>query len=168
MLSGMRTLGGMALSAAKSRVGSSSSGSTSATRETGGGAARFFSRSAPSEGRVGDGELRGRRERRYSSTTSGISISPGTPGTGATHVLAGAHVPEGGCWVTVVDLAPLLSRRETGRGEPEKVAEFLASKDKHVSVLQFSRDGCTVIVVPRDGQVVQMHQLRPGPPFAMV
>jgi hypothetical protein len=124
MLNGMRTLGGMALSAAKSRVGSSSSGSTSATRETGGGAARFFSRSAPSEGRVGDGESRGRRERRYSSTTSGISISPGTPGTGATHVLAGAHVLEGGCWVTVIDLAPLLSRRETGKKEPEKVAEF--------------------------------------------
>jgi hypothetical protein len=161
MLNGMRTLGGMVLSAAKSRVGPSSSGLTSANSrpgagEIGEGATRFFSRSGLFEGGVGvggDGESRGRGERRYSSTSSGVSISPGTPGTGATHVLAGAHVLESRCWVTVVDLAPLLSRREMGTREPETVAWFLASKVKHASVLRFSRDGCTVIVVPRDGQV---------------
>jgi hypothetical protein len=171
MLTGMRTLGGMALSAAKSRVGSVSTSSNSrpGAGETGEGTRRFFSRSAPSEGGVGvEGESRGRKERRYSSTSPGVSISPGTSGTGATHVLAGDHVPEGGGWVTVVDLAPLSSRRETGTREPEKIAEFLASKDKHVSVLRFSRDGCTVIVVPRDGQVAQMHQLRPGPTLGHV
>jgi hypothetical protein len=55
-----------------------------------------------------------------------------------------------------------------GTREPETVAWFLASKDKYASVLWFSRDGCTVIVVPRDGQVAQMHQLQPGPTFRHV
>jgi hypothetical protein len=176
VLSGMRTLGGMALSVAKSRVVSAGSGSPSrhaAGEESGGGVARFFLRSAPSEGVsvVGEREEEQRRERRYSSTSSGLSASPGA-GAGALHALAGVQVPEGGCWVSVVYLAPLWLRRESGMGmgmrEPEKVAEFLVSKDKHVVGLRFSSDGCAVVVVPRDGQVAQMFQLRLQPSVGKV
>jgi hypothetical protein len=110
--------------------------------------------------------------RRNSSTSSGLSASPGAAGAGAgaSHGLVGVQVPEGGCWVTVVDLAPLWSRRESEMGtrEPEKVAEFLVSKDKHVAELQFSSDGCAVVVVPRDEQVAQMFQLRLGPSVGKV
>jgi hypothetical protein len=59
ILSGMLTLGRMALSAAKSRVVSASSGCTlrHGTGElSGGGVARFFSRRVPSEGVVGERE----------------------------------------------------------------------------------------------------------------
>jgi hypothetical protein len=84
----------------------------------------------------------------------------------------GVQVPEGGCWLTVVDLAPLWSRREPGMGmgtrELEKVAEFLVSKDKHVAGLQFSMDECAVVIVPRDGQVAQKFQLRLGPSVGKV
>ena len=86
VLSGMRTLGGVALSAAKSQVVSAGSGSPSrhaAGEVSGGGVARFFSRSAPSEG-VGvvgereeqrrEREEEQRRERRYASTSSGFLV----------------------------------------------------------------------------------------------
>jgi hypothetical protein len=56
----------------------------------------------------------------------------------------------------------------TGTREPEKVAEFLVSKDKHVTGLRFSSDGCAVVVVPRDGQVAQMFQFRLGPSVGKV
>jgi hypothetical protein len=66
ILIGMRTHGGMAHSAAKSRVGSVGSGSSSrhATWERSGGCvARFFSQSASSEGVVGEREVEPRMER---------------------------------------------------------------------------------------------------------
>ena len=171
VLSGMRTLGGLALSAAKSRVASGGMAKRGAGAGAGepasGGVAvtRFFSRSAPSEGVVGEREEEPRRERRYSSGSGVLASSPGPGGSGAAQALGGVHAPEGGCWVSVVDLDALLSRRESGVGvrEPEKVAEFLVSKDKPVAGLRFSSDGCAVVVVPRDGQVAQLFQLRLGP-----
>jgi hypothetical protein len=69
VLSGMRTIGGMALSATKSRVVSAGSGSSSSHavgEMSAGGVAMFFSRSTPSEGVVGEREEEPRRERRYS------------------------------------------------------------------------------------------------------
>jgi hypothetical protein len=97
VLNGMRTLGGIALSAAKSRVVSAGSGSSSrhATGELSGGVVRSFSRSAPSEGVVGEREEEPRRERRYLSTSSGLSASPRAAGAGASHALAGVQAPEG-------------------------------------------------------------------------
>jgi hypothetical protein len=56
----------------------------------------------------------------------------------------------------------------TGTRELEKVVEILVSKDKHVAGLRFSRDGCAVVVVPRDGQVAQIFQLRLGPSVGKV
>jgi hypothetical protein len=77
VLSGMRTLSGMALSAAKSRVVSAGSGSSSSHavgEMSAGGVARFFSRSAPSEGVVGERE---EPRRRIYSRTCGRSGSGG-------------------------------------------------------------------------------------------
>ncbi|KAF8235718.1 hypothetical protein L208DRAFT_1537069 [Tricholoma matsutake] len=167
VLSGMRTLGGMALSTAKSQVASSSSGPTSrhGHEEAGGGVMHFFWCSAPSEGAIGaagEREEDSRRERRYSSTSSGMSVLSGpTVTTGVMHLLTAIQIPEGGCWVTVVDLALLWSRRKAGLREPEKLAEFLVSKDKHVAGLRLSSDRC--FVVPHDGEVGQMFQLQLGP-----
>jgi hypothetical protein len=53
-------------------------------------------------------------------------------------------------------------------GELETIAEFLVSMDKQVAGLRFSNDGCAVIVVPCDGQVTQMFQLRIGPTVGKV
>ena len=39
------------------------------------------------------------------------------------------------------------------------MAEFLVSRDKHIAGLRFSSNGCADVVLPRDGQVVQMFQL---------
>lgn len=126
---------------------------------------RFFWCSAPSEGAIGaagEREEDSRRERRYLSTSSGVSVLSGpTVTTGVMHLLTAIQIPEGGCWVTVVDLALLWSHRKAGLREPEKLAEFLVSKDKHVAGLQLLSDRC--FVVPRDGEVAQMFQLRLGP-----
>jgi hypothetical protein len=204
VLSGMRTLGGLALTAARSRVVPSSLSSLSSATATtasspgvasrhgagageGEGVVRLFSRSAPSEGGAGAGAGVGerererereesRRERRYSSTTTttmssgvspGLVVSVGGGGGGGSSVYPfttpALHVPEGGCWVTVVDLAALWTRR----GREETVAEFQVGrdkdKDKQVAGLRFSSDGGAVVVVPRDGQVMQVFQLRIGP-----
>ena len=39
------------------------------------------------------------------------------------------------------------------------MSEFWESRDKHVAGLWFARDGCEVVVVPRDGQVARVFQL---------
>jgi hypothetical protein len=168
VLSGMRTLGGLAVSATRSRV---SGGGEPAG--VGGLTNRFFSRSAPADVDVGvrEEEERRKRERRYSGTTnSSISGSPsGGGGGGGDAESAGAGVgrylqrlggAEGGCYVTVVDLATL---GKGGAAEPGKVAEFMVAKDRPIAGLAFSSDGCAVLVAPRDGQVLQVYQIRPGP-----
>lgn len=141
---------------------------------------RFFSRSAPAEVDAGvraeEERRRRERERRYSGTTgSSLSGSPGT-GVGADGDTGGAgsvvgrylqrlgptgtNSLEGGCYVTVVDLATL----GTGTGgDPVKVAEFVVSKDRPIAGLTFAPDGCAVMVAPRDGQVLQVYQVRPVP-----
>ncbi|RDB23034.1 hypothetical protein Hypma_009839 [Hypsizygus marmoreus] len=82
VLSGMRTLGGLAVSAARSRVGGAGGGEEGSASRGGGsgsGAGRFLSRSAPEGVVAGAGWGRGReaedrererdRERRYSNTS---------------------------------------------------------------------------------------------------
>ncbi|KAF8065405.1 hypothetical protein FPV67DRAFT_1451169 [Lyophyllum atratum] len=135
---GMRTLGGLAVSAARSRMAGAGEGA--------GGVGKFFSRSAPEQGEAGVGTERERegRGRRDSEASSGTSGSAGG---------------EGGYYVTVVDLGTLVR----GQAQPETVVEFLVGRDRAVAGLVFAGDGCSVGVVPRDGQAVQVYQIRPSP-----
>ncbi|RDB26504.1 hypothetical protein Hypma_005607 [Hypsizygus marmoreus] len=173
VMSGMRTLGGLAVSAARSRVGGSGVGAggerSGSGSGNGSGVGRFFSRSAP-EGVVTSGawgcgrdaeerERERERERRYSNSSSSL----GTGGTGPAYRHHANPTSEGGYFVTVVDLAPLAGAPLAS--SPTLVAEFMVSKDKQITRLAFSSDGCTLIVVPRDGHTLQTFQIRPIPPF---
>ncbi|RDB19451.1 hypothetical protein Hypma_013501 [Hypsizygus marmoreus] len=53
----------------------------------------------------------------------------------------------GGYFVTVVDLTSLAGAPHAS--SPTLVAEFMVSKDKQISHLAFSSNGCTLIVVPK-------------------
>ncbi|KAG6917081.1 hypothetical protein DXG01_003970 [Tephrocybe rancida] len=149
---GMRTLGGLAVSAARSRMGSvdlnmSPAGGVGAG--PGVGVGRFFSRSAPERrGRV-DGGTGGERERERE-----VSVSPGDGG--GVNAVAGATV------VTVLDLAPLLRGGGAGR-KPETVLEIAVERDRPLSRLSFTADGCSLGAVPRDGTGVRVYSIRPQP-----
>jgi hypothetical protein len=161
VLSGVKALGGMAYSAARAKAGLSGSGSSGSSGGGGEqGVGRFFSRSGPSARDL---------DVRVSPTLGSEAALPGD------HPRASppdAHVPPSsqqlmsrasasgsGCHVTVVDLDPL--RKTTGGGEPVVVAEFMASKSQPIIGLQFSRDGNSLVVVPKDGQVLPLYQIRP-------
>ncbi|GLB34454.1 hypothetical protein LshimejAT787_0200190 [Lyophyllum shimeji] len=148
---GMRTLGGLAVSAARSRM---------AAGGEGGAVGRFFSRSAPEYGEVE------RRERRYSGGAQSLAAAAALPGGsgsgergGDALGSAGAGGGGGGVVVTVVDLAPCVNG-----AAPVTVVEFVVGRgDKPVAGLSFMADGCAVGVVPRDGQAVRVYQIRPAP-----
>ncbi|RDB17454.1 hypothetical protein Hypma_001642 [Hypsizygus marmoreus] len=172
VLSGMRTLGGLAVSAARSRVAGSGSGAGGERSGSGNGSGvgRFFSRSAP-EGVVTGGAWGRRREveerQRESDRERWYSNSSSSPGTGGNSPAYRHHAnstSEGGYFVTVIDLAPLAGASHAS--SPTLVAEFMVSKDKQITRLAFSSDGCTLIIVPRDGHTLQTFQIRPVPPFA--
>ncbi|TFK32507.1 hypothetical protein BDQ12DRAFT_692387 [Crucibulum laeve] len=170
VLSGMRFLGGMAYEAAKNRVAPDTGAVGGAAVNEGGLAPltnRFFSRSAPAAAGAGtsyvDPTPTERRERRYSNTSSVAPWDAAKPVEKEDHstTVAPHTAPtlERGSFVTVVDLFSLLF----GSEEPAVLAEFMSSKTQPVADLCFSGDGCEVLVVPRDGQVVRVYQLRPSP-----
>lgn len=65
-----------------------------------------------------------------------------------------------GCHVMIIDLASLTGPSPSA---PELIVEFLASKHQPISALRFSADGSALMVVPGDGQIVKVFQLRPLP-----
>ncbi|KAG6817066.1 hypothetical protein H0H87_000245 [Tephrocybe sp. NHM501043] len=141
---GMRTLGGLAVSAARSRMGSVDLGGGGIGAGAGaGGMGKFFSRSAPegSVSRGGGGDVGEERE--------------GGEGAGNGEGKA--------TYVAVLDLEPLLHRSGRGAGQAEVILEFPVEKDRSIAKLSFSQDGCSIGVVPRDGQGVKVYQLRPAP-----
>ena len=171
VLSGMKSLGEKAYSAAMSRAGIimerdiAAGGGISGTREESdeprmSGVGRFFSRSAPTASN---------HERPYPTSPNidpksdrdelgGHSLPDHVP-TVAPHAF-GFHSPfKTGHYVTVLDLASLSGGSV---GKPRKVAEFLASKHQSITRLSFSRDGNSIMVSPKDGQVLQIFQLRPA------
>jgi hypothetical protein len=141
MLSGMRTLGGLAYGAAKSRLAgpeASDIQAQSRTRTMSGG---WFSKSAP----------------------AGSSVHPGDSSIIGTVREEGQHTAAAstsllGHYVRVLDLAPLVH----GAG-PELVAEFVASTSSPVAQLAFMSDGNSLVVAPKDGQVVRVFNLNPRP-----
>lgn len=65
-----------------------------------------------------------------------------------------------GCHVMIIDLASLTGPSPR---RPELIVEFLASKRQPISALRFSADGGALMVVPADGQIVKIFQVRPLP-----
>ncbi|KAG9219724.1 hypothetical protein CCMSSC00406_0010187 [Pleurotus cornucopiae] len=182
MLSGMRTLGGMAYSAAKAaaeeQLRAATSNESHAGGNEGGGpgrfggtvgsfASKFFSRSAPAASGTGDGVARGRR---YSTASSSSAASEGTDSSKDVAPVTKGGITEKGYFVTVVDLKPLLSmprRSPSSRpssprhDSPPIISKFLASRHQPIVDLRFSSDATSILVSPKDGQTLQVFKLRP-------
>lgn len=182
MLSGMRTLGGMAYSAAKAaaeeQLGAATSNESRAGGHEGGGpgrfggtvgsfASKFFSRSAPAASGTGDSVARGRR---YSTASSSSGVSEAADSSKDVVPVTKGGITEKGYFVTVVDLKPLLSmgrRSPSSRpssprhDSPPIISEFLASRHQPIADLRFSSDATSILVSPKDGQTLQVFKLRP-------
>ena len=213
----MKTLGGMALTAAKNHMMAPSAGNyhydspanTTSTATTAldysprrqpsyahqqqqGGHRKYVSISAPSGANTnanatldlpGDSRSRGRRYSVTSmtsqdSTSRSYSGSEQAHQTSASPVLPNVAITEQGSYVTVLDLMPLLAGATNantttpgggggggggGGMSPVVVAEWLTSRNQPVAGLKFSPDGCSLIVVPMNGQVSHVWQIRPSP-----
>ncbi|KAI6035853.1 hypothetical protein EDC04DRAFT_2703228 [Pisolithus marmoratus] len=165
VLSGMKSIGGMALSAATgyARSRAAPRSDISDTRPSqpllppsiaGGVRNTFFSRSAPAGGHESSGQA-------------------GSQGgdQGFSQDYTTSHDQNVDKWWTpkrdqpsyikVLDLSPLLNRTQSA--PPDTVAEFVVAKRQGIRHLAFTRDGNSVAVTPIDGQVVRMFQLRPVP-----
>ncbi|KAK2465840.1 hypothetical protein APHAL10511_001481 [Amanita phalloides] len=175
LLSGMKTLGGMAFSAAKNHIMAGTHHEPSAHHNNADyyrrhphphshstGHRKYVSTSAPSGANLDPGDI---RERRYSITSATSQDSTGRSYSGSEQAHPSPVLPnrpagaEQGSYVTVVDLMPLL----TGAAGPVTVTEWLTSRSQAVAGLHFSRDGCSILVVPQSGQTSQVYQLRPSP-----
>lgn len=190
LFSGMKFLGGIALEAAKSRVGStgpsptSGLGPRSSSSSPGG---RFVSRSAPDN--VTDLDEDAARKFREQRRLSGAFTYTGAPTSGqhSTTTVAPSAAKaafDSGYSVTVVDLGSLLSI--SGRPgsqlqvkakdkksltqpiainapKPVFVDEFVASKRRPVAGLHFAKDGTSVGVVLSNGHEMKVFKIRPVP-----
>ncbi|KAI0820657.1 hypothetical protein BC628DRAFT_1412942 [Trametes gibbosa] len=166
VLSGMKALGGMAISAARAGVSAAAGEPITSPRGSGLGS-MFFSKSAPaatgSPHEYQTTQDRRRRSLRMSPpanvdipfTTTGIpgSLPPTSPVKSQT-----------GCQIMVVDLRPLLSTMPAdAQREPELVARFKFPKPYSLSGLSFSADGTMLALSSRDGHAVRVLQLRTAP-----
>ncbi|KAF8890452.1 hypothetical protein BD779DRAFT_1517758 [Infundibulicybe gibba] len=145
VLSGMKTLGGMAFSAAKSRA-MAAVGETHVNVNVG--------MAGGSRGDTGRGSRAGAGYEARGLSAHDLSVAP-SPATAA----ATANTGMGGHYITILDLAPLCRS-----GQPVIVSEFLASRSQPVSELRFSKDGVEVLAALRDGQVSKVFRLRPERP----
>ena len=165
VLGGMKLLGGMAYDAAKSRVGGSGGDVGRVGRGGEGLGGRFVSRSAPDPAPEGDEDAaQNLRERRFSNTSSisGYHVTTIAPSTKS------SATANGGYYITVVDLSPLLvlpGKKNTEAGasavSPIKIDEFMSSRSQPIAALQFSADGTSLAVIQRDGYVVKTFKIRP-------
>lgn len=171
VLSGMKSLGGMAVSAARAKLDQSSGNSMGAPtsglsasragtgtgknaggRNSGGGSSGlgglWFSRSAPAA-TTGSGTATGGSSTRRESVTSVSGSSP--PDSDFTPSSSGSK----GSHITVLDLGAANAKG--------LVAEFLASNRQVITGLIWSADGTSLIVSPEDGRVVRVFHIRPSP-----
>lgn len=153
MLSGMRFLGEKAVEVAKSQM------SKSAPTEHGGGVAGLSATGSGNE----------RERRRYSSNLALLSpveseIGGNKGGAGGVGPSTTHKKVERGSLVRVVDLLALVSSKATRASSsktPMLVAGFIASRSQTIANLKFSPDGCSILAVPKDGQVTKVFKLHP-------
>lgn len=150
VLSGMRSLGGMAFSAAKAGIASAAAAAAESNTVKAAGASAssgfsgMFSRSAPAA---------------PGSDTAHIPQDTTAARGGLPSFTLPLPVQSTGCNLTVFDLRPLMSLGAC----PDKVADFLASKAQCVSNLRFSGDGTSLAVCTQDGHSARIYQLKPTP-----
>ncbi|PCH41803.1 hypothetical protein WOLCODRAFT_132119 [Wolfiporia cocos MD-104 SS10] len=160
VLSGMKTLGGFAISAARAGVtaaiAADQPGAATARPSAGGLTNLFQSRGAPA-GRDGA------PDRTYSAGShDGGAASPSTQSSRSDEQrargepAAAAHAL--GSNVTVLDLRPLLS----GSAEPARVADFPGSRRQAVGMLRFAPDGTSLAVCAQDGHTSRIYRLAPA------
>lgn len=155
VLSGVKSLGGMAYSAAaeyaKSRAGAGGDQSRTQGQSSvmSGVSNLFFSRSAPaaSSGHADPGEV----------TSPSSALFPNPPDRQEEAV---SSTQSSGYHITVLDLASLLAEDSPS---VRIISEFIAFKHQPVSSLKFTLDGTSLLVSPRDGQAVRTFQIRPTP-----
>lgn len=155
VLSGVKSLGGMAYSAAaeyaRSRAGAGDQSRVAQGQSSvmSGVSNLFFSRSAPA---ASSG---------HSDSTEVTSPSSTLfPNTHDRQEEADSSTLSSGYHITVLDLASLL----TGDSPSVRIiSEFIAFKHQPVSSLKFTLDGTSLLVSPRDGQAVRTFQIRPTP-----
>lgn len=179
VLSGMKSLGGMAYNAAteyaRSRSGMSPASSRvredstrrllstqgdQPTSVMSGVSNLFFSRSAPaaSRGNHAQDQVHGHdRANLRGATTTGDATPVSDVEDGRDTSLV-QNTSTSGSYVKVLDLGPLLNSRASSH--PQVIAEFVAAKYQSISHLTFTHDGNALLVGPRDGQVVRVFQLR--------
>lgn len=164
VLSGMKSLGGLAYAAARSRLAGpqdrldeENSLEADAPTAVAGLTNIFFSKSAPA--------ATGGHHR--SSSVSSVATAALERASGVRNVLSGSvfnvkstsdtSLSSKGQYVTVLDVAPLLVSRPS-----QLVSRFLALKEQPVYTIGFSSDGTSLVVTPKDGQVAKVFALKPG------
>ncbi|KAI0666055.1 hypothetical protein C8Q78DRAFT_1060998 [Trametes maxima] len=189
VLSGMRTLGGMAFEAARAgveaavaesrggRTAGGSGGRGAGGGEGGGGlGSMFFSRSAPaatgSPHEYQSVQGKRRRSSRVSSPREGLGAFDALSTTDSSGSRVGDRalpppptspvLPSTGCRVVVVDLRTLLAKPNSD-SVPEPLAQFTFSRPDAISELRFSADGTALAASSRDGHAVRVLQLQPAP-----
>ncbi|KAI0915567.1 hypothetical protein AcV5_003752 [Taiwanofungus camphoratus] len=162
VLSGMKSLGGMAISAARAGVTAAAAGDVTSSSKAGPGShgftSMFFSRSAPA---TSGGEIENRSSMSSPGGRERQSLASHTENEAHLNAVApSTTLSTAGYSVTVVDLRSLLSRSTYPSSKPKKVAEFMVSKP--ISNLKFSSDGTSLAVCLRNGHDVMIYQLRPA------
>ena len=139
LLSGMKTLGGLAVYAARGERSDRGAGAAPAE----GGLRKFFSRSAPAA---------------TSSSRVDRSKSEGDANRNSAGDSTDLRGPRGASHVTVLDLRPLLDEEND---RPETLAEFAVPNGQVVAGLRFTEDGVGLGVVPDDGGTVRVYHIKP-------
>jgi hypothetical protein len=154
VLNGVKSLGGMAYSAAaeyaKSRAGGGGDQSRAITEGPSsvmsGVSNLFFSRSAPAASS-------------HAEDTSAVTSTPFQDRHGQEE--GDPPALSSGYHITVLDLVSLLAKDSPAR--VRIISEFIAFKHQPISALKFMHDGNSLVVSPKDGQVVRIFQMRPTP-----
>ncbi|KAF7965463.1 hypothetical protein HWV62_43313 [Athelia sp. TMB] len=104
------------------------------------------------------------RGRRVSVPGSSDSANGGAQQSPPEPVFALEASPSSGHYITVLDLAPLLSLPSRVALKPIPIAEFVASRRYPISGIHFTADGNGIIVSPADGRLLRVLNIRPSPP----
>ena len=155
VLTGMKTLGGLAFNVARSKAFGDSTPSrssipqtTSTDRRSGSGVSALFK---PTQ------DIRRQRSASPTEATEATTMIqsvltalpslPGSSGSSSVHI-------------AVVDLLPLLA--STGRtAEPEVVTEIVVPRSQPISKLSFSNGGTQLAVSSKDGHTVRVYDIHP-------
>ncbi|KAG8218093.1 hypothetical protein J3R82DRAFT_3608 [Butyriboletus roseoflavus] len=179
VLSGVKSLGGMAYNAAteyaKSRSGVSPA--TPRTREDStrrllstqgdqpasvmrGVSNLFFSRSAPSasSGNPAQDQVDGHEHAHLRGASTTGDATPSSDTEDGRDAWRAQNMFPSGSYVRILDLGPLVNSYASSH--PQVITEFVAAKHQPISHLTFTRDGNALLVGPKDGQVVRVFQLR--------